>query len=83
MVDGVIRMKKKKYKEIIRLNRDVIEKLYAQNKELKREIRQHNRNKLTLIACLCDLSNKVGSECMMPESEVVQKCIEVIKENYV
>lgn len=76
-------MKKKHYRSIICNQTKMIKDLKEQNEALKKTCRANRRMRLSIIARLCDLSNRIGDECMMPESEVVQKCIEEVKKVYV
>lgn len=73
------RMKKKEYRRIICTQTDMIKELKAKNEALKT---YSKRNKLRIIGGLCDLSNELTDECMIPESEVVKMCIEVVKKAY-
>lgn len=76
-------MKKSEYRAIICNQTKMIKDLQSQNEALKTYCKQNNRQRLKIIARLCDLANKMTDECMIPESQVVQKCIEEVKKAYV
>lgn len=83
-------MKKKEYRKIIVELTKMNKALEESNKALKLQClklnRQNSVNKrarLRIIGSLSQLSNELGAECMIPESEVVQKCIEAVKKAYV
>lgn len=80
-------MTKKQYREIICEQTELIKALKEQNTALKRSClklnSQNRRNRLRVIASLCRLSAGMTDECMIPESEVVQMCIEEVKKAYV
>lgn len=80
-------MKKKEYRQIIVNQTKIIRGLEEKNEALKEQSKKlnasHRRNRLKIIGGLSALSNQMGGECMIPESEVVQKCIEVVKAYYV
>lgn len=73
-------MKKKEYRAIICNQTEQIKRLREQNEALKKS---YKRAKLGTVARLVDLSVKIGNECMIPESKVVDMCIEEVKKAYV
>lgn len=79
-------MKKSEYRQIISQQTKMIKDLENKNKalcEYCKRLGGNKRTRLKIIANLCDLSNKLGDECMIPESKVVQMCIEAVKKAYV
>lgn len=76
-------MKKKEYRKIIVQQTEMIKSLQEQNEALKKTVIDLRRDRLRVIGNLCDLSNRMNDECMIPESDVVQMCIEEVKKAYV
>lgn len=80
-------MKKKEYRKIIveltKMNKSLEESNKALKEQCLRLNANHRRGKIHVIAKLWELQLNIGAECMIPESEVVQKCIEAVKEYYV
>lgn len=76
-------MKKSEYRKIIVELTNMNKALQEQNEALKKTCVDLRRERLRVIGSLCDLSNHMNDECMMPESEVVQLCIEAVKKAYV
>jgi len=76
-------MKKKQYRSVIISQTQLIKQLTEQNEALKRTCNDLRRDRLRVIGSLCDLSNRLDDECMIPETEVVKMCIEAVKKAYV
>lgn len=73
-------MTKGQYVSIICTQTDYIKQLKEQNEALKKSLRRERRNRLRAVGKLCILANEMKDECMIPESEVVQMCIEAVKD---